>query len=205
MRICPPNPLEVGAEVEVKVDLGAGTEIILPAVVRHCRPYNSGPQSSLSIANGRSGAGLNGWPSVAGLQFLRVPSDVERHLSQFVGRHQRRLMPRVQAVVPIEYRTYGAKHFLEGFANEVSPGDLVLLARQQHLPGERLEMKVRLARQDFRFDASTVACETVIEDDGKTSRYSVKVSFDEAGPAVEEKFRKAVRELSLERFSSKRA
>ena len=39
IRICPPDPIEVGAEVEVKVELSAGKEIILPAVVRHCRPY----------------------------------------------------------------------------------------------------------------------------------------------------------------------
>ena len=116
---------------------------------------------------------------MAGLQFVRVPSDAERHLSQFVGRHQRRLMPRVQAVVPLEYRSHGDRRFLEAFANEVSPGDLVLMARQAHLPGERLELKVRLSRQDFTFNAAAVSCETTVEDEGKTVRHFVKLSFDD--------------------------
>ncbi len=152
-------------------------------------------------ANRRFGADDNSYPSVAGLQFVRVPSDAERHLSQFVGRHQRRLMPRVQAVVPLEYRSHGASRFLEAFASEVSPGDLVLMARQVHLPGERLELKVRLSRQDFTFNAAAVSCETTVEDEGRTVRHFVKVSFEDAAAAVEAKFRKAVRELSIDRFS----
>jgi c-di-GMP-binding flagellar brake protein YcgR len=201
IRICPPNPIEVGAEVEVKVELGAGNELILPAVVRHCRPYPPDARANLVVAHGRFDADPDGSPSVAGLEFVRVPSDAERHLSQFVGRHQRRLMPRVQAVVPLEYRSHSDRRFLEGFATELSPGDLVLMARQPHLPGERLELKLRLSRQHFAFDASAVSCETTVEDDGKTVRHFVKVSFDDADAAVEAKFRKAVRELSIDRFS----
>ncbi len=204
IRICPPKPIEVGAEVEVKVELGAGNEIVLLAVVRHCRPYPPDARSAQATAHGGFDADLNS-SSVAGLQFVRVPGDAERHLSQFVGRHQRRLMPRVHAVVPLEYRSHGAKRFLEAFANELSPGDLVLMARQAHLPGERLELKLRLSRQHFTFDASAVSCETTVEDDGRTVRHFVKVSLDDAGAAVETKFRKAVRELSIDRFSSRRA
>jgi c-di-GMP-binding flagellar brake protein YcgR len=203
IRICPPNPIEVGAEVEVKVDLGAGYEVVLPAVVRHCRPYPPEALSPLVSATSSLGADRESYPSVAGLQFVRVPSDAERHLSQFVGRHQRRLMPRVQAVVPLEYRSHGDRRFLEAYSNELSPGDLVLMARQAHLPGERLELRLRLSRQEFAFHASAVSCETTVEDEGKTVRHLVKVSFDDADAAVEGQFRKAVRELSLERFSSR--
>ena len=183
------------------MELSAGKEIILPAVVRHCRPYPPDARPAPSTGDGLINGDRKSSPSVAGLQFLRVPSDAERHLSQFVGRHQRRLMPRVQAVVPLEYRSHGARRFLEAFANEVSPGDLVLMARRAHFPGERLELKVRLSRQDFTFNAAAVSCETTVEDEGKTVRHFVKVSFDDAEAAVEAKFRKAVRELSIDRFS----
>lgn len=203
LRICPPKPLEVGAEVEVKLELGPGRAVTLPAVVRHCRPYvRQGPRP-IGPDKGRLDAGRDGCPSVAGLQFLRVPSDAQRQLSQFVGRHQRRLMPRVQAVVPVEYRSRGTRYFLEAFAKELSPGDAVLQARQPHWLGERLELKLRLSRQNFKFDACMVACETTMDDDG-TARHIAKASFDEPGALVEAQFRRAVRELAIEKFLSGR-
>ena len=67
IRICPPNPIEVGAEVEVKVELGAGNEIILPAVVRHCRPYPPDARSALVVAKSPSDADRNSSPERGGV------------------------------------------------------------------------------------------------------------------------------------------
>ncbi len=209
LRIRPPNPIEVGAEVEVKVELPA---LVTRSSCRPssgtARPYPPEALSTVVVLKVRLDAGSDSSPSVAGLQFLRVPSDAERHLSQFVGRHQRRLMPRVQAVVPLEYRSHSDRRFLEAFANELSPrGPRACWPAVPHLPppGERLELRLRLSRQDFVFHASAVSCETTVEDEGKTVRHFVKVSFDDADTAVEGNFRKAVRELSIERFSSQRS
>lgn len=195
LRICPPQPLEVGSEIEVQVELAGGTEVTLPAVVRHCHPYTK-PRGRPGPDRASAAMEL----SVVGLQFLRLPSDVERHLSQFVGYHQRRLMPRVQAVTPVEYRSHGHRQFLEAFAVEVSPGDAVFLAYDAHQPGDAIELKLRLRGQNYRFDACALSCDVTTEDEGVARRYVVRASFEDTGDAAEAQFRKAVRDLAVEKM-----
>ena len=195
LRICPPEPLLVGSEVEVGLELDPGTVVTITAVVRHCRPVDPVRSSA--------GERCDGCPSVAGLQFVGIPGDVERQLSQFLGRHQRRLMPRVQAVVPIEYRSHGRRPFVEAVARELSPGDVVLVVYERHVPGDRMELKFRIRRQEFSFQACAVASGTTGEGEGTPSRYVVKAALDEAGEAMEAQFRKAVRDLAIERVSQK--
>jgi hypothetical protein len=197
LRICPPQPLEVGTEVDVKVQLLGGAEVAARAIVRHCRPYGRGPREVQGASVSQSKL------SNVGLQFLRLPSDVERHLTQFVGYHQRRLMPRVQAVTPVEYRSHGRRQFLEAFAVEVSPGDAVFLAYEAHEPGDPLEVKLRLGRQEYTFSACTLSCDLTTADEGVARRHMIRASFEDSGDAAEAPFRKAVRELAIEKVSSR--
>jgi len=200
LRICPPQPLAVGTEIEVTVELAGGNEVTLLAVVRHCRPYERPGRPS--GARDRAGAGVQ--LSMAGLQFVDLPADVERHLAQFVGYHQRRLMPRVQAVVPMEYRSHGHRQFIEAFAVEVSPGDVVFLAHEAHQPGDMVELKLRLGRQDYKFNSCALSCGLTTEDEGVARRHMVKASLEDGGDAREAPFRKAVRDLAVEKVSSRR-
>jgi hypothetical protein len=178
LRICPPQPIDIGAEVEVTMDLGSGATVALPAVVRHCEA---------------------GFPPSVGLQFVGLTGDLERRLAQFLGHSQRRLMPRVRALVALEYRSHGRPQFVEGLARELSPGDIEMVIYERHSPGDRLELKFRLKRQEFRFQARAVDCEGTGGADGSPLRYVVRVSIDDPGPDVEGRFRKAVRELAIER------
>jgi c-di-GMP-binding flagellar brake protein YcgR len=198
LRICPSKPLDVGMEVDVSVELAGHTEVMVRAIVRHCRPYGRGAQQVRGPSVSESNL------SIVGLQFLRLPSDVERHLTQFVGYHQRRLMPRVQAVTPVEYRSHGRSQFLEAFAVEVSPGDVVFLAYEAHQPGDSIELKLRLGRHDYKFNACTLSCDLTTEDEGVARRHIIRASLEDAGDAVEAPFRKAVRELAIEKLSSTR-
>jgi c-di-GMP-binding flagellar brake protein YcgR len=198
LRICPPQPLDVGTELDVKVELAAHTEVTVRAIVRHCHPYGRGAHEN------RASLDRDDNLSMVGLQFLGLPSDVERHLTQFVGYHQRRLMPRVQAVTPIEYRSHGRPQFLEAFAVEVSPGDVVFLAYEAHQPGDCLELKLRIGRQDYKFNACTLSCDLTTGDEGVARRHIIRASLEDGGDAAEAQFRKAVRELAIEKVSAKR-
>jgi hypothetical protein len=194
--VCPPLPLAVATEVRVKLTLD-GAMVLLSAVVRHTRPVDGGGDPNFSkLAGGAA-------PSVTGLQFVEVRGDTERQLSDFIGRHQRRLMPRVQAVVPLEYRSHGLKQFVEGRTHELSPGDIVFVVRQRHLPGDRVELKARLSRQEYIFNGSVVNSRD--SDDGGVPLHVVKVSLDDAGSVIEGQFRKAVRDLAIDRIGSRRA
>jgi len=204
LRICPPQPLEVGTEVDVMVSLSGGQEVALRAVVRHCRSYKASRANAPGAQMAAQGAGAPEL-SVVGLKFLRLPSDVERHLSQFVGYHQRRLMPRVQAVTPVEYRSHGRQQFLEAFAVEVSPGDAVVLSYEAHVPGDCMELKVRVGRQETSFKGFVLSCDISPEEEGKPRRYLVRVSFADVGDVAEAQFRKAVRDLAIEKVASRRS
>lgn len=201
MRVCPPAKLVVGTEVEVRVELHGGHTVTLPAVVRHSRLYLT-PGASLKAGATEEG-GCDGCPSIVGLQFLQVPGDAERRLADFVSRHQRRLMPRVEARLPLEYCPEQRAYYLETFANEVSPGDLVFETRKPHMPGERMKVRIRLGRRDFEFGSCVVACHSSPRDEGGLSHF-VKASLEEGGEAAESQFRKAVRELAIEKVSSRR-
>jgi c-di-GMP-binding flagellar brake protein YcgR len=196
--ICPPKPLEVDSEVDVNLQLGSAVVslravVSLHAVVRHSRPF--------CVAANCPQLECDACPSVTGLQFLEVPSDVERQLDTFIGRHQRRLMPRVQAVVPVEYRSKDRKYFIETGTRELSPGDMVLMVHQAYLPGDRMELKLRLNRQDFVFQACVITCHST--GDEREHQYNVKVSIDDVDDALEAQFRKAVRDLAVERVGSR--
>lgn len=180
LRAAVPRPLPVGAEVQADLLLGSGRRACVTARVRHCR---------------------SGAPAVVGLQFERLTSDVERQLSQFVGLHQRRLMPRVRAVVPVEYSSHG-RPFLESFASEVSPGDVVFSAHDSHRPGELVELKIYLSHLEHAFRAYVLSSEATGEE-GAPQRYQVRLSLGEASADTEARLRKAVRELAIERMTDR--
>lgn len=198
LRICPPVALVVGTELEVKLELHEGYVLDLPAVVRHSHPYLP-VRGRLKPGQPVPGTTEES-PSVVGLQFLRVPSEAERRLSEFVGRHQRRLMPRVNARISMEYCPAGRTYYLEALASEVSPGDVVFEGRKAHLPGERMNVRMRLGRQEFEHSACVVACHTTEKEDGSLM-HQVKAALDESTDAGEALFRRAVRELALEKMA----
>jgi c-di-GMP-binding flagellar brake protein YcgR len=180
LRAAVPRPLSVGTEVEADLLLSGGRRACMPARVRHCRL---------------------GQPALVGLQFGRLAPDVERQLSLFVGAHQRRLMPRVRAVVPVEYRSHG-RAFLEAFASEVSPGDIVFSAHDSHRPGEHVDVKVFLSHLEHSFRAYVLSCDTP-EEQAVPKRYVVRLSLAETSSDAEARFRKAVRELAIERMTDR--
>ena len=180
---CLPEPIEVGTEVQVRLSLDGGIVVTVPAVARYCRP---------------AAAPAGGAACLAGFQFGTVQADVERRLSQFVGRHQRRLMPRVQAGLLVEYRSHGRPYFIEALASELSPGDVVLALRESHVPGDHLDLKFWVGRQTFEFSARAVACYNS-DDSGATVAHVVRASFGDASDVIETHFRKAVRDLAIER------
>ena len=197
MRVCPPELLAVGTEVELSVDLGPGRGVAIPAVVRHSHPY---PEAGGALGACPKGGG-DGCPSQVGLQFLQLPAPAERLLAQFVARHQRRLMPRVKTLLTVEYRCQRRRQLVEALVNEVSPGDVVLVAFEDHLPGDRLELRLRLGHRDYNFEGHAVSSKTEVVGDDR-ARHLVKVSLDEGVDDAEARFRIAVRDLALEQLVS---
>jgi c-di-GMP-binding flagellar brake protein YcgR len=181
LRVCAPGLLEVGSQVRLHLDLGAGESADLEAVVRHCR-------------------GL-GEHAIVGLQFQDLEPRAEQRLTHFVGDHQRRLLPRVAAPVPVDYGPYGSHPFREGVATELSPGDVTFVAREAHPPGERLGLQLRVSRHEYRFAATVVSSEPLHDGDDDRSRL-VRASLDELNREVQAQFRQAVRELAIDRVTS---
>ncbi len=198
LRVCPPEPLEVGTEVDLTIELGPGQVITVPAVVRHSQPYGEPGDAT----GRRRPDDHDGCPSQVGFQFLNLPGRVERQLAQFVAHHQRRLMPRVKTLLTVEYRCQSRRQFVEALGNEVSPGDLVFVAHEDHLPGDRLELKVRLGPRNYSFEAHAVSCKTTVAGGDNRVRRLVVASLDECGDGAEVQFRAAVRDLALEQWGA---
>jgi c-di-GMP-binding flagellar brake protein YcgR len=198
MRVCPPELLEVGAQVDLTVELSPGQVLVIPAVVRHSQPYAGAGGGSAA----RPDRDCDGCPSQVGLQFLPLPAPAERHLAQFVAYHQRRLMPRVKTLLTVQYRCERRRQFVEALVNEVSPGDIVLVAHEEHLPGDRLELRLRLGSRDYNFEAHAVSCQTVEVGRDNSPRHLVKASLDDGGDVAETRYRIAVRDLALEQLGS---
>jgi hypothetical protein len=202
LRLCVPAPLEVGSEAEVTVRLLGGCSVTLPVRVRHSHLYEVEPRPVVAHRRPPGEAPTPTPPHyVLGLQFVKLPAEAERRLSEFVGRHQRRLMPKVPGRTPIEYCPGSRRYYLEALASEISPGSVVFESRQGHLPGERLSLRARLGRQDYEFQACVVACQGHGHEDG-TSTYVLKAFFDEGDETLEAAFRKALRDLAIERVAS---
>jgi len=178
LRVPVPCSLDVGSEVRLEVELGASVTIVVDGAVRHC--HSAGGQA------------------VLGVQFARLDPRTEQRLSHFVGSHQRRLLPRVKAAVPVDYGPEGARRRREAVASELSPGDVSFVAREVYSLGERLGLQLRVRRQEFSFGATVLRSELVPDSENDRCRL-VCALLDEVSGEAEAQFRRAVRELALER------
>jgi len=178
-----PWPVEVGEEALVELDLGQNGQLRAVATVRHC-------------------VGSEGDLWLAGFQFTSLPPTGRRQLGHFLAVQERRLMPRVRALTLVEYRSHARKGFAEALVSELSPGALTLVVYEPHLPGDAVEVHVRLKKNDFAFTGRVVACSPVAEPGETPVRYNVRVCLDWAGGPAEEQFRAAVRELAVEKLAS---
>ena len=206
-RICLPQVLAVGTPVELQIELLRGQVAQLGAEARHCCPIAPLPAGGSSPRGRRADGARQPGPghaqapmSIVGFAFIGVPPEAERRLSDFLARHQRRLMPRVTRRLPMEYRPEERSFYYEAFATEISPGDMIFGARKPHLPGERVGVRVRLGRSDFEFAGRVVAYRASADDEGAVA-HIVRVSFAETGDVLEAKFRKAVRDLAIDSVS----
>ncbi len=178
LRVAVPGSLEIGTEVRLDLELGTGETAVVEAAVRHCHPL--------------------GEHAIVGLQFLEVGPRTEHRLAAFVNHKQQRLLPRVHATVPVDYGPEGGRPRREAMASELSPGDVIFVAGEAHAPGERLGLQLRVSRHEFAFVATVVSSGPVPAGDG--SRYQVvRASLDDVSAEVQAQFRRAVRELALER------
>ncbi len=178
-----PAPVDVGSQVVVELGIGDDGPLKAETTVRHCRKVKE-----------------ELW--VAGFEFLNLPAGADRRLSQFLALQERRLMPRVSSVTLVEYRSHGRPVFREGLANELTPGSLVLGLHEEHLPGDLVEVNVRLRRQSFAFSGRVVASSPVLDDNQVVVRHKVTVCLDQQVRATEDEFRRAVRDLALEKLAS---
>ncbi|MGC8627411.1 MAG: flagellar brake protein [Acidimicrobiales bacterium] len=178
LRVPVPCSLEVGSEVRLQVELGANGTVVVDGSVRHCH-------STCGQA-------------VLGVQFVGLDPRTEQRLSYLVGSHQRRLLPRVKAAVPVDYGPEGGKRRGEALASELSPGDVSFVARDAYALGERLGLQLRVSRQEFSFGATVLRSELVPDSEDDRCRL-VCALLDEVSGEVQAQFRRAVRELALER------
>ena len=123
---------------------------------------------------------------------MDIGGEPGRRLHDFIARQQRRLLPRRRVLV--EYRSQGRRYFIESVTRELSPADVLLVVNQQHVPGDAMELKLRLGRENFEFQARVIACDTTGERDGDPV-HTAKASIIDPGDVVEAALRKAVRAL----------
>lgn len=178
-----PLPVEVGDEALLDLDLGEGERLRLIAAARHCFRFDEAT-----------------W--VAGFEFTSVPPSGRRQISHFLALQERRLIPRVRALTLVEYRSDGQEGFYGALASELSPGDVTVALYEARPPGNGVELRVRLHRQDFVFTGRVVACNPVVEAGQMTVRYNLRVCLDAAPGAVEDQWRKALRQLALQKQAS---
>jgi c-di-GMP-binding flagellar brake protein YcgR len=196
VRVCSPEPFQVGAEVDLSIDLGGDQVVVSAGVVRHSEAFAG---TGSAQAPPRPG-GHDVCPSQVGFQFTHLTSRAERQLAQFVARHQRRLMPRVKTFLTAQYSCERRPLFVDAPVTEVSPGEIVLVAREAHLPGEPLGLRLRVGGRAYSFGARVVSYKSELMDDGERIRHLVVASLPEGEDIAEERFRIAVRDLALEQW-----
>lgn len=183
VRLYLPAPLDVGHEAVLALEIGESTPLRAVGTARHCKKLTD-----------------ELW--VAGFEFASLPPGGGRQLSHFLALQERRLMPRVSSLALVEYRSHGRNGFREGLANELSPGALVLGLYEAHVPGDAIEVSLRLRRRSFTFPGRVVASAAVVDDSQTPVRHKVTVCLDPQDRAAEDEFRKAVRDLALEKLAS---
>jgi hypothetical protein len=109
-------------------------------------------------------------------------------------------MPRVKTFLTAQYSCELRPLFVDAPITEVSPGEIVLVAREAHLPGEPLGLRLRVGGCAYNFSARVVSCKTEAVGDGERTRHLVVASLAEGEDVAEERFRIAVRDLALEQW-----
>ena len=96
-------------------------------------------------------------------------------------------MPRVKTFLTAQYSCERRPLFVDAPVTEVSPGEIVLVAREAHLPGEPLGLRLRVGGRAYNFGARVVSCKTEAVGDGERTRHLVVASLAESEDSAEER------------------